>query len=84
LRKLSSVGSSLFMSDRATFVTSRANADAYTFTQIDVPGTISGTEAIGINNAGQIVGAANGAGFIYNFGTVAGGRQVISPSTNSQ
>jgi hypothetical protein len=31
-----------------------ANADSYTFTQIDVPG--ASTDAFGINDAGQIVG----------------------------
>ena len=34
---------------------STANATAYSFTQLDVPGA-SGTIATGINDAGQIVG----------------------------
>src|SRR6266446_696148 len=37
---------------------SPANADAFIFTQIDVPGAFS-TAALGINNAGQIVGSFN-------------------------
>jgi probable HAF family extracellular repeat protein len=40
--------------------TAAANADAYTFTAIDVPGaSFPGTDAFGINNAGQIVGYFN-------------------------
>jgi hypothetical protein len=39
---------------------SSANASAYTFTQIDVPGA-AGTFALGINSAGEIVGAFNDA-----------------------
>jgi hypothetical protein len=38
---------------------SPANAAAYTFTQIDAPGTTDGNEASGINDAGQIVGVTN-------------------------
>ena len=36
--------------------TSSANAAAYTFTTIDVPGALGSSGAAGINNAGQIVG----------------------------
>jgi probable HAF family extracellular repeat protein len=39
---------------------STANASAFSFTQIDVPGA-AGTFALGINSAGEIVGAFNDA-----------------------
>jgi probable HAF family extracellular repeat protein len=47
---------------------------AYTFTAVDVPGALS-TSAIGINNAGEIVGsfedhAAGSMGFVYMNGVV--------------
>src|SRR3954452_6399047 len=44
---------------------SSANAAAYTFTQIDVPGAFA-TEAHGINNAGQIVGSFVDGNFTTN------------------
>jgi len=51
---------------------SSANAAAYTFTQIDVPGA-SFTEASGINDAGQIVGrfddTTGNHGFLYTGGS---------------
>ena len=51
--------------------TSSANAAAYTFTQIDVPGSIV-TSATGINNAGQVVGffqSTNDRGFLDTGGS---------------
>src|SRR5260221_14271557 len=55
--------------------TAAANADAYTFTAIDVPGaSFPGTDAFGINNAGQIVGIFfEGRGDGHFFFTGAGG-----------
>src|SRR5690242_17391284 len=50
---------------------SPADAGAYTFTNIDVPG-VSLTLPNGINTAGQIVGTeptGHGRGFLYNAGT---------------
>src|ERR1700730_11885797 len=47
--------------------TSSANAAAYTFTQIDVPGGF-GTAPAGINSAGQIVGSfAKNTGLQHGF-----------------
>lgn len=46
---------------------SPANASAFSFTQLDVPGAIS-TYAYGINNAGQIVGQfTNIANIVHGF-----------------
>src|SRR5258705_5440998 len=50
--------------------TSPANATAYTFTQIDVPGIPDGTGARDINDSGQIVGSDNiHSGFLYSGGS---------------
>ena len=50
---------------------SSANAASFSFTQIDVPGTLS-TEAFGINDAGEIVGGFNDStgshGFLFDTG----------------
>jgi probable HAF family extracellular repeat protein len=49
----------LIPSITAMFITAAANAAAYTFTQIDAPGVndADNTQALGINDAGQIVGS---------------------------
>src|SRR6476646_8261658 len=45
---------------------SSANAATFSFTQIDVPGA-SFTQALGINNAGQIVGSFNNSTGVHGF-----------------
>jgi probable HAF family extracellular repeat protein len=54
------------------------------FTQIDVPGSISGTAAFGINNAGQIVGDFSNNtgthGFLYTSGSFT---QIDAPGATS-
>ena len=47
----------------------QANAAAYTFTTVDVPGATSGTTVWGINATGQVTGYySNGLGFVDNNG----------------
>lgn len=60
-----------------------ADAAAYTFTQIDVPGAIL-TNALGINNTGQIVGIfANSTGPLHGFLDTGGSfTQLDVPGTN--
>jgi len=52
-------------------MTRPASAVTYTFTTLDVPGATKGTQASGVNNAGQIVGSytdSSGHGFLETGG----------------
>ena len=62
-----------FLCIAAALTATMARAD-YSFTTIDPPGSDGGALALGINNAGQVVGTSldvyfNGTGFLYSGGT---------------
>src|SRR3954467_2672289 len=60
---------------------SSANAASFSFTQIDVPGVFSSTQALGINDAGQIVGHFNDGTFTHGFLATPTAEPVPEPST---